>query len=183
MDLMDAIKGRRSIRKYKSGPVSEETLHTLMEAVRWAPSWANTQCWKVIVVKDPKMKSEVAGALSKSNPALSSIMEAPLLLILCGMKGISGYYQGQPRTAKGDWLMFDTGLAMQNLCLAAHALGLGTVIIGMFDHKGVEKILGVPQDVEVVAMTPLGYPTTVGNIPKRKELSEFVFYERYGKKD
>ena len=79
--------------------------------------------------------------------------------------------------------MFDTGLAMQNLCLAAHALGLGTVIIGMFDHKGVEKILGVPQDVEVVAMTPLGYPTTVGNIPKRKELSEFVFYDEYLKKE
>ena len=183
MDLMDAIKGRRSIRKYKSDPVAEETLHTLMEAVRWAPSWANTQCWKVIVVKDPKMKSEVAGALPKSNPALSSIMEAPLLLILCRVKGISGYYQGQPRTVKGDWLMFDTGLAMQNLCLAAHALGLGTVIIGMFDHKGVEKILGVPQDVEVVAMTPLGYPTTVGNIPKRKELSEFVFYDKDLKKE
>ena len=79
--------------------------------------------------------------------------------------------------------MFDTGLAMQNLCLAAHALGLGTVIIGMFDHKKAEEILGLPQNVEVVAMTPLGYPTTGGNIPKRKELSEFVFYERYGKKD
>jgi len=179
MDLMEAIKGRRSIRMYRSNPVPEETLHMVMEAVRWTPSWANSQCWRVIVVKDPKVKSDVAATLPKGNPALSSIMEAPLLLILCGMKKVSGYYHGLPRTEKGDWLMFDIGLAMQNLCLAAHALGLGTVIVGMFDHKGVTKILGLPQDVEVVAMTPLGYPVAVGSIPKRKEISEFVFYEKY----
>ncbi len=79
--------------------------------------------------------------------------------------------------------MFDVGLAMQNLCLAAHSLGLGTVIIGSFDHKKVEEIIGVPQNVEVVAMTPLGYPATGGGSPKRKGISEFVFYEKYlGKK-
>jgi nitroreductase len=179
MDLMEAIKGRRSIRKYKPDPVPAETLQAVLEAVRWAPSWANTQSWKVIVVKDPKVRSDVAATLPRSNPALSSITEAPLLLILCGKKGVSGYYQGQPRTEKGDWLMFDIGLAMQNLCLAATSLGLGTVVVGMFNHKSVEKILGAPQDVEVVAMTPLGYPVTEGAIPKRKELSEFVFYEKY----
>jgi nitroreductase len=75
--------------------------------------------------------------------------------------------------------MFDTGLAMQNLCLAAHALGLGTVVVGRFDHNKVSEILGIPQNVEVVAMTPLGYPATEGSAPKRKEVSEFVFYEKY----
>jgi nitroreductase len=183
MDLMETIKGRRSIRKYKPDPLSEESLQKVLEAVRWAPSWANTQCWEVIVVKDPKAKSELITAIPETNPAFSSLIQAPLLLVLCGKKGVSGFYKGQPKTTKGDWLMFDTGLAMQNLCLAAHALGLGTVIVGMFDHKSVEKIVGVPQDIEVVAMTPLGYPAAVGNIPKRKEISEFVFYERYGKKD
>ena len=179
MDLMDAIKGRRSIRKYKPDPVPQEALHTLMEAVRWAPSWANTQCWEVIVVKDSKVKSELSTALRETNPALLSMTEAPLILILCGKKGISGYSKGQPRTVKGDWLMFDTGLAMQNLCLAAYALGLGTVIIGLFDHRKAAEILSVPQNVEVVAMTPLGYPATGGGSPKRKEISEFVFYDRY----
>lgn len=182
MDLMEAIKGRRSIRKYKPDPVSEETLHILMEAVRWAPSWANTQCWEVIVVKDPKVKSEIATALPRSNPALPSVTDAPLVLVLCGKKGVSGFKRGEAVTIKGDWLMFDTGLAMQNLCLAAQALGLGTVVIGMFDHKAVEKILGVPQDVEVVAMTPLGYRATEGIVPRRKEVSEFIFHERYGQK-
>jgi nitroreductase len=183
MDLFDAINGRRSIRKYKSDPVPEDTLRKVMEAVRWAPSWANTQCWEVVVVKDPKVKSEILKAVPETNPSFSSIMEAPLLLILCGKKGVSGYYKGQPKTVKGDWLMFDTGLAMQNLCLAAYALGLGTVIIGVFDHKKVEEFLGLSQNIEVVAMTPLGYPSTVGATPRRKEISEFVFYEKYPRKE
>jgi len=186
MDLIEAIKGRRSARKYKPDPVPEETLQKVMEAVRWAPSWHNTQCWEVIVVKDQKMKSELATTLihiPKSNPAASSMTEAPIVLILCGRKGVSGYFKGQPQTVKGDWLMFDTGLAMQNLCLAAHALGLGTVVVGRFDHNKVAEILGIPQNVEVVAMTPLGYPATEGTAPKRKELSEFVFHDKYPGKE
>jgi nitroreductase len=179
MDLMEAIKGRRSIRKYKPDPVPEEVFRTLIEAVRWAPSWANTQCWEIIVVKDPKIKSELATALSKGNPALSSMTDAPLVLVLCGKKGISGFYKGQAATVKGDWLMFDTGIAMQTLCLTAHSLGLGTVVVGLFDHKKVEEILGVSQNAEVVAMTPLGYPAVEGTTPKRKDFSEFVFYEKY----
>jgi len=186
MDLIEAIKGRRSARKYKPDPVPEETLQKVMEAVRWAPSWHNTQCWEVIVVKDQKVKSELATTLihiPKSNPAASSMTEAPIVLILCGRKGVSGYFKGQPQTVKGDWLMFDTGLAMQNLCLAAHALGLGTVVVGRFDHNKVAEILGIPQNVEVVAMTPLGYPATEGTAPKRKELSEFVFHDKYPGKE
>jgi nitroreductase len=182
MDLMEGIKGRRSIRKYKPDPVPEEVFRTLMEAVRWSPSWANTQCWELIAIKDPSVKSELATALPKGNPALSSMAEAPLVLVLCGKKGISGFYKGQAVTVKGDWLMFDTGIAMQNLCLAAYSLGLGTVVVGMFDHKKAERILGVPGEVEVVAMTPLGYPATEGSTPKRKDISEFVFSDHYGKK-
>jgi nitroreductase len=136
----------------------------------------------VIVIRDSKIIAEVAKTIPKKNPALPSMAEAPILLVLCGRKGVSGYYKGQAETVKGDWVMFDTGLAMQNLCLAAYGLGLGTVIVGLFDHKKVEEILGVPQNVEVVAMTPLGYPSTEGNAPKRKDFSEFVFSDRYPKK-
>jgi nitroreductase len=181
MELMEAIKRRRSIRKYKPDPVSEEVLRTILEAMRWSPSWANTQCWEVVVVKDQNVKSELAATLVKTNPALSSMAEAPLIIVLCGKKGVSGFKKGEAATVKGDWLMFDTGIAMQSLCLAAHELGLGTVIVGLFDHKKVEEILGVPQDREVVAITPLGYPAAEGVAPKRKGISEFVFYERYGK--
>jgi nitroreductase len=126
---------------------------------------------------------ELANTLTTTNPARSSMTEAPLVIVLCGKKGVSGFKKGEATTVKGDWLMFDTGLAMQNLCLAAYDLGLGTVIVGLFDHKKAEEILGVPKNVEVVAMTPLGHPATEGSAPKRKELSEFVFYERYAKKE
>ncbi len=179
MDLMEAIKGRRSIRKYKPDPVSEEMLQKIMEAVRWAPSWANTQCWEVIIVKDPNIKSSLANTLTKTNPSLSSMTEAPIVLVLCGKKGVSGFKKGEAATVKGDWLMFDTGIAMQNICLTACSLGLGTVVVGLFDHKKAEGILGLPENVEVVAMTPLGYPATEGSVPKRKEPSEFIFYEKY----
>src|SRR4030065_1036931 len=97
----------------------------------------------------------------------------PLVVVLCGKKGVSGFKKGEAATVKGDWLMFDTGIAMKSLCLAAHALGLGTVVVGLFDHKKAEEILGLPQNVEVVAMTPLGYPAAQGGIPKRKEIFEF----------
>ena len=179
MDLMEAIKGRRSIRKYKPDPIPEDALQKIMEAVRWAPSWANTQCWEVIIVKDPNIKSALANTLTKTNPSLSSMTEAPIVLVLCGRKGVSGFKKGEAATVKGDWLMFDTGIAMQTLCLTAHSLGLGTVVVGMFDQKKAEEILGVPQDAEVVAMTPLGYPAAEGSVPKRKEPSEFIFYEKY----
>lgn len=182
MDLMNAIKERRSIRNFKSDPIPGEALQKVLEAVRWAPSWANTQCWEVIIVKDPKIKSELATTLPKGNPAVPSMTQAPLILVLCGKKGTSGYYRGQVSTEKGDWLLFDTGLAMQNLCLAAHALGLGTVVIGLMDHRKAAQILGVPDDVEVVAMTPLGYPAAAGGSSKRKEISEFVSYEGFGKR-
>lgn len=182
MELMEAIMGRRSVRRYKSDPVSEESLQTVLEAVRWTPSWANTQCWEIIVVRDPGVRAELAATLPKGNPALSSMTEAPLLLVLCGRKGLSGYKRGEPATEKGDWLMFDTGLAMENLCLAAHGLGLGTVVIGMFDHKKAAEILELPPDTELVAMTPLGYPAVPGSVTRRKEISEFVHYEKYGRK-
>ncbi len=182
MDLIEAMKGRRSIRKYKPDPVPEEALRMVMEAVRWAPSWANTQCWEVIVVKDPRVKSDLAACLSKGNPASSSMTDAPIILVLCGIRGISGYYKGEAKTEKGDWLTFDVGLAMQNLCLVAHTLGLGTVIVGNFSHRKVAEILGVPQTGEVVVLTPLGYPAIEGSTPKRKDISEFVYSDHYGKK-
>jgi nitroreductase len=183
MELTDAIKGRRSIRKYKPDPIPEEALQVVLEAAKWAPSWANTQCREIVVVKDHRLKEDLATALPKSNPAFSSMTDAPVILVLCGKKGVSGFYKGQPATEKGDWLLFDLGLAMQNLCLAAHALGLGTVVVGMFDHRRVSEILKLPPHVDVVAMTPLGYPAAPGTVPKRKEISEFVFYDEYGKKE
>ncbi len=180
MDLLEAIRGRRSVRSYKVDPIPEKKLKVVLEAVRWAPSWANTQCWEVIVVKDQQTKRKLVDTLSKGNPSREAILQAPLTLVLLGIEGRAGFYKGEVCTEKGDWYMFDVGLAMQNLCLAAHAMGLGTVIVGYFDAAKVAEILQVPPGRAVVAMTPLGYPKEVPPPPKRKEIEEFVHYEEYG---
>ena len=182
MNVMEVIRERRSIRAYKSDPVPDDALAAVLEAVRWAPSWANSQCWEVVVVKDSTTKSKLAATLSKNNPARKAIVEAPVILVLVAMEGKSGFKNSRACTDKGDWYMFDIGLAMENLCLAAHALGLGTVIVGYFDAAQVGKILEVPQGVAVAAMTPLGFPEYAPSSSKRKERAEFVYYEGYGRR-
>jgi nitroreductase len=181
MDVLEAIKGRRSIRKYNSDPISDEMLDEVLEAVRWSPTWANTQCWEVIVIREPEIKARVAETLPPGNPALSSLRDAPILLVFCAIRNLSGFKRGEAMTDKGDWFMFDIGVAMENLCLAAHSLGLGTVIVGLFDAKKVESLLGVPENISVLAMTPLGYPQKEVSAPGRKELVDFVHFETYRK--
>jgi len=88
---------------------------------------------------------------------------------------------GTPNTDKGaTWYMFDAGLATQNMSLAAHALGLGSVIIGMFDAKKAGEILKVPPGFAVVVLLPVGIPAAPGRPTTRKELSEFVYKDSYG---
>jgi nitroreductase len=157
-------------------------LEQVLEAARWSPSWANTQCWRFIVVRNSAIKSELAGALSTNNPAINAINTAPIVIIASAELKKSGFYHGEARTIRGDWYMLDVGLAMENMALAAHALGLGTVHIGLFDHKKVESILGVPEGFCVVEMTPLGYPDGESRVTPRKELAEIVFKEKFGEK-
>jgi nitroreductase len=182
MELMEAIRQRRSIRNYRSDQVPEELLDQVLEAARWAPSWANTQCCELIVVKDKQMKEKLAETLPPPNPSREAFSTAPIVIVACGRKGKAGFYKGEATTVKGDWLMFDVALAMQNLALAAYSLGLGTVHVGLFDSKKAEEVLGVPDEVEVVEMTPLGYPEKIPDAPPRRELKDFIFYDRYGKK-
>jgi len=187
MEVLGAIKTRRSIRKYKSTPVDDKTIELVLEAARWAPSWANSQCWRFIVVRDSNIKDKLADALiavsDRPNRAADAIRNAPVAIVACAELGKSGYYAREPRepvTDKGDWYMFDVALAMQNLTLAAHSLGLGTVHVGAFDAKKAATILEVPQGFCVVSMTPLGYPDEEPPIRPRKELSEIVFYDKFG---
>jgi len=186
MDVLEAIRNRRSIRKYKTDPLDDKTLETVLEAARLAPSWANTQCWRFIVVKDAPTKDRLADTLAPNptlgtNPALKAIKNAPLLIVACAEKGVSGYFQGKESTDKGDsWYMFDIALAMENLVLAATSLGLGTVHVGLFDNPKVESILEIPDNYCVVEMTPLGWPEYQPNPRPRKDLHEIVFYEKFG---
>jgi nitroreductase len=209
MDVLKAIETRRSIRKYRPDPVDNETVERVLEAARWAPSWANTQCWRFIVVRDVDIKNKLAdtligvtgkagqslqvkpdgeamaplkGVSQRPNKAAEAIRNAPVAIVACAELGKSGYHTrdpGEAVTDKGDWFMFDVALAMQNLTLAAHSLGLGTVHVGAFDAKKVAELVSVPKGFAVVEMTPLGYPDEQPEARKRKELAEIVSYEKF----
>ena len=192
MELFDAINTRRSIRRYTEEPVDEEKINKILEAGRWAPSWANTQCSRFVVVKDPGIKAQIGQSLLKTqrgdelvdNPATKTINIVPALIVVCAEMNTSGCKPGASPdgdyvTDKGDWFMFDTALAVQNMVLAAHGLGLGTVIIGAFDAKMVEEILDIPEGYRVVTLFPVGVPAQEGKAPPRKELSELVVYDKW----
>jgi nitroreductase len=174
-DFIDIIRTRRSIRKYEDRDVPPEALNAILQAVRWAPSWANTQCWEIVVVRDRTVKEQLQATLPpKGNPATGAMVQAPVVLALCGKLKSSGFYKDQVTTKFGDWFMFDLGIACQTICLAAHALGLGTVVVGLFDHDKAGNVLKVPAGYELVAMLPLGFPAKISSAPNRREIAEFT---------
>jgi nitroreductase len=190
MEVIEAIKSRRSIRRYQDRPVDDKTLNIILEAARQAPSWHNSQCWRFIAVRDSQLRNKLADttievATGKPNRAGEAMRITPVVIVTCAELRQSGYFTSGgkgPVTDKGDWYMYDVALAVQNLMLAAHALGLGTVNTGAFDSVKVAEILGVPEGFIVVSMLPLGYPDEAPNPRPRKELSEIVFYDRFGGK-
>ncbi len=168
MELMEVVRQRRSVRKYRPDPVPQAKLDLVLEAARLAPSWANGQCWTFIVVTDPKVKQELAKAGNEW------IEQAPAIITACadpkasGTKGDQGYY------------LLDIGIAMEHLVLAAAEQGLGTCWIGWFDEAKAKKALGVPDGIRVVATTPLGYPDEEPEARSRKPLEEIVRKDRWG---
>jgi len=178
-DFTEVLQKRRSVRSYEEREVPEESLNEVLEAVQWSPSWANTQCWEVIVVRNPKIKTKLQETLSKGNPATKAVANAPIVLALCGKLQSSGYYKGEVTTKFGDWFMYDLGIATQSLCLAARNLGLGTVVVGLFDHDRARTILGVPEGYELVSLIPLGFPAKESAAPKRRDITEFTHHERF----
>ena len=178
-DLMNIIQSRRSVRRYQEKDIPDDILSNLFEAARWAPSWANTQCWHFVAVKDRGIKKKIQATVSSRNPSSLAIVNAPVLLVVCGQLKKSGFYNDQYPTKFGDWFMFDLGLATQNLCLAAHNFGLGTVIVGLFDHDKVGEIVQLPANHEVLVLIPLGYPDHEPSAPRRNEMHEFVHYDTF----
>jgi nitroreductase len=179
MDLMEIINTRRSIRKYEDKDIPEEPVKILLESVRWAPSWANTQCWEVIVVRDRNIKEKLQETIVPKNPATKAVVDAPVLLGLCGKLKSSGFYKDQVSTKFGDWFMFDLGLAAQNISLTAHHLGLGSVMVGLFDHDKAGRILNIPDGYELLLLILLGYPASIPAAPKRREIHEFTHHDRF----
>ena len=177
MTAKECIKGRRSIRTFEDKTVSHDLIKELVETASFAPSWKNTQVARYIAVEGDTKK-----ALSKCTSAYAhngEIMDqAPMVIAVCMVTGRSGYERdGSFSTVKGSgWQMFDSGVAAQTFCLAAHEAGLGTVIMGIFDVEDAAKVIGVPEGQELVALIPIGYPAETPIAPKRKTVEDLVSF-------
>lgn len=179
-NTIESIKERRSVRKYEDREIPEDVLGKVLDSIRWSPSWANTQCWEIVLVKDPETKEKLQKTLpEKGNPALKAMVAAPVVVVVCGKLKTSGYYKELETTKFGDWFMYDLGIATQTICLAAHHLGLGTVIVGLFDHNRAKDVLNVPEGYELVTMIPMGYPAKKTSAPKRRDVNDFVHRESF----
>jgi len=117
--------------------------------------------------------------LAKGNPAKKSITKAPLLIAICAKLKNSGYDKGEALTQMGDWAMYDLGMANQNLCLMAHNLGLGTVVVAWFDHDRVNEILEVPSGYKALTIIPLGYPVADAKAPDRRKIGDFTHENKF----
>lgn len=180
MELQEAILKRRSVRKFTGEMVTDDDLRQIFEAVRWSPSWANTQVWEFIIVRDKDLIKKITGTYSEHNPASKCSLTASALIVACAKTGVSGCYGGKDATAIKNWYMFDLGMAVQTLCLKAHELGLGTVVVGLLDHEACMKLLDVGEEYKVVAVIPIGRPAVPPREgPARKDLSEIVHLNRF----
>ena len=166
MDVLEAIKERRSVRKYEPRAVPEEKLTQVLEAGRWAPSAGNSQPWKFIVVRDEKVKSELARVAVWG----SFLAQAPVAIAVV----IDPQASNHP--------VEDGAAATQNMLLAAHALGLGTCWIGSYGsgyEESAKEVLGIPGDKRLLSLISLGYPAESPTRKTRLELGELVCHDRY----
>lgn len=148
MEFESVIKSRESIRNYSDKKVEDEKIDFMLECTRLAPSWANKQCWQFVVIKDKKTIEK----LSKTSLINRWLKNVPVIIVACGDPKQSGFRNDM------HYFLVDVSIALEHLVLAARDKGLGTCWIGAFDEKKVKEILKIPENIRVVAFTPVGYP-------------------------
>ena len=168
MTVTEAIRNRRSIRKYSARPVEDEKLAAVLEAARLAPSAANKQNWKFIAVRDPALRVKLTEACGGQK----FVGEAPVILVACATE-LHTMTCGQPADT------IDPAIAMSFMLLAAAEQGLGTCWLGFFYEEKVKAALGIPSHMRVVAVSPLGYPAENPAARARKGAEEVISYNRF----
>ncbi len=169
MEFFDLIKKRYSVRAYQSKPVEEEKLQKVLEAANLAPTAANRQPFKIIVIQTKAREAELKRIYNRD-----WFSKAPLVIGICAVKS-----EAWSRMDGKNYADVDATIAMDHLILAAADLGLGTCWVAAFNPEAAREILGLPDDVEPVAFTPLGYPADELKSKKRKVLGEIVRYEKW----
>jgi nitroreductase len=169
MEFAELIKKRYSVRAYKADAVEEDTLQQVLEAARLAPTAANRQPFRIIVIHTAGREAELRNIYHREWFA-----QAPLLLCICGVPA-----QAWRRSDGKNYTDVDVSIAMDHLVLAATDLGLGTCWVAAFNPAAARQVLCLPDGVEPIAFTPLGYPADQPRPKERKTLSELVRYEKW----
>lgn len=149
-DLIDAIRGRRSVRDFKSDPIPDPTIGRILEAGRLAPSAGNIEPWFFYVVKNPEVKRELA---QFSEPWIE---KAPVVIVVTADYDAEKAEFGQ--RGRDMYVLQDTAAATQNMLLAAYGFGIGSCWVGKFDENAISQILQIPMGRRPVVLIPLGYP-------------------------
>jgi nitroreductase len=176
MNIFDCIEGRRSIRSFLVRPVEFDKITAIIEAGSMAPSAGNLQDWKFVLVSDKPVIQKIA----ESSLGQYWIAKAPVLIVVCGMTDRQEKYYGE----KGKTLYCpqDCAAAIQNMLLAAHALGLGACWVGGFDEHNLRYFLDIPEAAKPYAVIPLGYPDELPSERHLSPLTDHVFFNKYGRK-
>lgn len=169
MEFHELVNARYSVRAYKPDAVEESKLQQVLEAARLAPTAANRQPFQIIVIRAAGREEELERVYPRD-----WFVQAPLVICACGLPA-----QSWVRQDGKNYNDVDVAIVMDHLILAAADLGLGTCWIGAFDPDAAREVLGLPDGVEPIAFTPLGYPADTARPKKRKPLDELVRYERW----
>jgi nitroreductase len=171
MDVYEAIETRKSVRSFQEKDVEEEKLKRILEAGRLAPSARNLQEWRFVVVRDDLKRKQLVKAAANQG----FVGEAPVVIVCCAETDGRQMRCGLPS------FPIDVAIAIDHMTLAAVAEGLGTCWVGAFYPEQVKPILGIPDEVQVVELLPLGYPRDKAAVRKnRMPLSEIVRYDQWG---
>jgi nitroreductase len=169
MDVIEAIRQRRSIRKYRPDAVEEEKLKSILEAGRLAPSAGNRQEWRYIIVKDPKKRA----LLSEAALGQTFVKQAPVVIVACAQTDYHKMTCGQLS------YLIDVAISLDHMTLKAQEEGLGTCWVGAFEADKVKKILEIPEEVPVVELLTLGYPDETPPPRPRLPLEKITMYEKW----
>ena len=169
MDVLETIKTRKSVRRYRPEPIPDGDLKKILEAARLAPSAGNRQPWRFVVVKDPETKRKL-GEIARGQTWIS---DAGVVVAALAMDKKS------PEVYE-RWAERDVMTAVEHMVLAAWSLGYGTCWIGAFYEDQVKELLGVPEEMTVVNLLPIGVPDQAPEARGRKALNEIFHSEKYG---
>ena len=181
MNFQELILARQSVRKYTDQPVEKEKIMRCLEAARLAPSASNNQPWKFIVVDDPILKEKVAKETFSLVASFNKFVPQAHLLIVITLEKSSLVNKIGGRIKKKEWKLIDVGIAAEHLCLQAEVEGLGTCMLGWYNEKEIQELLGIPEKKSIALLISVGYAPEDYKLRKkiRKDIKEITSFNTY----